>query len=336
MLGGSCSQRDMAPPDCAASPADHPAPAPDPPHGAEQRSVAQQFAEDGYICPLHVLSPPEAAAALAELNAFAASSCPGGEICGDARFKVHLYLPFASRLVRHPAILDAVESALGTRNLLLWSSDLNIKPAGSGGFFSEHQDATYTGLAPAGRGVTVWLALSDPVDEEHGCMLFRRGSHLGGQLPHVEEPGLDAHNMLSRGQRVEPSPAYPWAQGSEVTASLRGGEASIHHFHLVHRSAPNRGRGHRVGLAMRFVAASVRQTGQAREMVTLVRGEAEHDGFDLEPDLPMDASEEERAAGRRAHAEAMQREKDNYFAGARGVTGYDERGRRDDGAGGGA
>ena len=237
-------------------------------------AVAAQFAADGFVSPVRVLSLDEAAEALAALRAWAAERLPDGEVSGDLRFKPHLHLPFVSRLVRHPAILDVVSAALGTENLLLWSSDFNIKPPMSGGFFSAHQDATFTGLAPADRGVTVcecayffahaacvclppsadaidamhdcWpgLALSDPVDEESGCMVFWPGSHRRGQLPHLEEPSRDANNMLSRGQRVDVGEGEAY---SELAAELRAGEASLHHLHLVHRSAPNRSDRPRVG-----------------------------------------------------------------------------------------
>jgi ectoine hydroxylase-related dioxygenase (phytanoyl-CoA dioxygenase family) len=245
-------------------------------------------------------------------------------VSGDLRFKPHLFLPFVSRLVRHPAILNAVEAVLGTENILLWSSDFNIKPVGSGGYFSAHQDATFTGLAPAERGVTVWLALSEPVDERHGCMVFWPKTHQLGQLPHIEEPHADVNNMLSRGQRIDEKALGPDHGRRKFVAELRGGEASLHHFHLVHRSAPNLGNTDRVGLAMRFIAADVRQKGHARECVTLVRGMMQHDGFDLEPELSPNASTEEVEAGLRAHAEAMRRETANYFNSAEGVKAYDD------------
>jgi hypothetical protein len=76
---------------------------------------------------------------------------------------------------------------------------------------------------------------------------------------------------------------------------------------------------------MHFIAASVRQTGCARESVTVVRGVMEHDGFDLEPALAVDWRDDrkESAAGLAAHADAMARETANCFQGARGVSNYD-------------
>ena len=94
------------------------------------------------------------------------------------------------------------------------------------------------------------------------------------------------------------------------------GEASLHHFHLIHKSGPNRANTQRVALAMRYIAADVRQIGRARECVTLVRAKMQHDGFDAEPALPLHATSrvlaEAVAAGMRAHADAMARETQNY------------------------
>ena len=118
-------------------------------------SVATHYAAEGYVSPVRVLTPPEAAEALLEFNSWAAATFPDGQVSGDLRFKPHLFLPFVSRLVRHPVILDMVQTVLGTENLILWSSDWNIKQQHTGGHFTAHQDATFTGLKPPERGVTV-------------------------------------------------------------------------------------------------------------------------------------------------------------------------------------
>jgi hypothetical protein len=265
-----------------------------------------QYETLGYVSPVSVMTKDEAAQLLLELIEWHALE----NINGALRFKPHLHLPCINRIVHHPAILDAVEGVLGTPNILLWSSDFNIKLTQSGGYFSPHQDATYTGLEPAVLCVTVWLALSHPVDEQHGCLRVWTGSHKLGQLHHFENEY--ENNMLSRGQHVmlDQLPAL-----SEVALELSGGQASLHHFHTVHSSPPNRGTIHRVGLAMRYIAATVRQTGVTRESVTLVRGTPEHEGFDLEPVLPLcgPITDEERERGCLAHKEAMKREADNYF-----------------------
>lgn len=66
-----------------------------------------------------------------------------GSLQGDQHFKLHVLLPWAAALVRAPALLDAVEAVLGTRDILVWSSDINAKPPNSDCFFAWHQDSTY-------------------------------------------------------------------------------------------------------------------------------------------------------------------------------------------------
>jgi non-haem Fe2+, alpha-ketoglutarate-dependent halogenase len=56
---------------------------------------------------------------------------------------------------------------------------------------------------------------------------------------------------------------------------------SLHHGRLVHGSVPNCGGGRRVGLAIRYIAADVRQTAGTRGTATLVRGR-NFGHFDLE------------------------------------------------------
>ena len=87
---------------------------------------------------------------------------------------------------------------------------------------------------------------------------------------------------------------------------------SVHHFHCVHASGANRSSGPRVGLALRFARLDVRQTGAARESVTVL-GAAAPDGFDVEPALPLSPSEDDLARGRAAHAAALAAERENYF-----------------------
>jgi hypothetical protein len=72
------------------------------------------------------------------------------------------------------------------------------------------------------------------------------------------------------------------------------------------------------------MAASVVQTGRVRETVTLISGSLQHDGFDLEPNLPLqNPAEVDIRIGKDAHAEAMRREAANYFDGA-DTSAYDE------------
>src|SRR3989442_13039391 len=70
----------------------------------------------------------------------------GGGLSGEIRHKPHLLFAWLADLVRHPAILDAVEDVLGP-NLLAWSTSFFIKEARDSAYVSLHQDATYWGLS---------------------------------------------------------------------------------------------------------------------------------------------------------------------------------------------
>jgi ectoine hydroxylase-related dioxygenase (phytanoyl-CoA dioxygenase family) len=240
-------------------------------------------------------------------------------------------------IVHHPKLLAAVRTALGTQHIALWSSDLNIKQPNSKSYFSEHQDATYTGLQPANKCLTVWVALSDPVGVQEGCLSFLKCSHRHGQLPHVEEVetlGADSSNgnMLSRGQRV----MYDKKGSDEwISLPLSAGDATLHSFYTIHKSGHNlHPTQPRVGLALRYMAQTVRQTGTVRELVTWVDNEDDTAQervkrknefgkyFDLEPLLPTNPSQEDVDKGRMIHREAMQRENNNYFQQSAGIKGY--------------
>ncbi len=216
-----------------------------------------------------------------------------------------------------PALLEAARAALGTDDVLVWSSDLNDKAALSPTQASAHQDSTYANLVPSDAALTAWLALSD-APEEAGCLVFARGSHALGQLEHATDARHGArveHNLLAFNQTVT---GYTAADGT--AAPLRAGEASLHSFRTVHWSPPNRSPHRRVGLAIRYVAGTVVRDAarvRARESATLVCGEYEplEGAFDLEPEPAVDAGEAER----RAHEDAMRRERENYFEGVAGA-----------------
>jgi len=304
--GSSVTQKEKVPP----PPSPPPAPPPLAAAAAAPLPVGLRYARDGYVSPVDVLSRSEASEALANLEALATE----GKLSGDARFKLHLLFRWASRLVRHPSLLAAVCGALGTDDVLVWSTDVNAKEAHSNTHSSPHQDATYANLVPADGALTAWVALSDaPV--ESGCLCFASGSHLLGQLEHVTDAPAGAavaDNLLAFGQTI-----LGYGNGDGVVAPLRAGQASLHSFRTVHWSPPNRTPHRRVGLAIRYVSATVTRDAsrlKAREMVTLVSGEYDPaaGAFDLEPPPQTDGGEEER----RVHAEAMQRERLNYFSGA--------------------
>jgi ectoine hydroxylase-related dioxygenase (phytanoyl-CoA dioxygenase family) len=118
--------------------------------------------------------------------------------------------------------------------------------AGRRRFVSWHQDATYFGLDPADQHVTAWVALTDSLPET-GCVMALPGSHRLGQLPHTTHRA--AANLLSNGQQAEMDVDAARA----VPLAMRAGECSLHHTHLLHSSAPNRGRDRRIGVGISYI-----------------------------------------------------------------------------------
>jgi ectoine hydroxylase-related dioxygenase (phytanoyl-CoA dioxygenase family) len=101
-----------------------------------------------------------------------------------------------------------------------------------------------------------------------------KGSHA---VPLIHRTGDDAANMLPFREEVEPAVD----ERKAVDLVLKPGEFSLHHPMAVHGSAPNVSQARRVGLAVRYISASVRQRGGERGSAVLVRGR-DHGHFDLE------------------------------------------------------
>ena len=208
---------------------------------------------------------------------------------------------WANELVRHAAILDAVEDIIGP-NIICWTTNFFIKEANSPAYVSGHQDSTYWGLS-TDEVITAWLALTDaPV--ESGAMKFWPGSHNMLQLEHRDT--FDGENLLSRGQEVAVD--VPADQG--VLVPLKAGEISLHDVKLMHGSAPNETDCRRVGRAIRHIPPHVKQV-KVRDSAMLVRGVDTHGHFDHEPDPAVDVD----AAAIAAHSDAVKRQVAALYSG---------------------
>src|SRR5258705_13843444 len=142
------------------------------------------YARDGFVSPVPGLTREQAAHSREKVAAF--ERAVGGPLTSDAtdaryRSRTHVLLAWVHGLVRHPAILGAVEQLIGP-DILVYTSTWFIKEPESAAIAAWHQDATYFGLRPYVH-VTAWLALRDAT-AENGCMEFLPGSHHAGQRPH--------------------------------------------------------------------------------------------------------------------------------------------------------
>ena len=266
-----------------------------------------RYRQDGILFPVDVIPPSEAQGMLRRLEAD--EQALGGRLAGRNNQKPHLLHPWMDQLVRHPAILDAVEDVLGP-NLFCWGSQFFAKDAGDPAYVSWHQDGTYWGLSSPDV-VTAWVALT-PSLPENGCMRVVPGTHKR-QVPH--EDTFAESNLLSRGQEI----AVEVDNAKAVDVVLQPGQMSLHHVLIFHGSEQNRSDIRRVGFAIRYVPTHVSQTSGIRESALLVRGVDEFGHFDHEQSPEADMHPDAVAR----HKQVIDRQIQILYAGAR------QRGKRE-------
>jgi non-heme Fe2+,alpha-ketoglutarate-dependent halogenase len=224
------------------------------------QDAVQRYQRDGYFSPIRVLSPAQAAGYRQRLHAIEES---GRLPAGGLRSKSHLLLTWVDEIVRHPDVLDAVESVIGP-DILAWGTSFFIKEPRNASFVSWHQDLTYWGLDPADI-VTAWIALSES-RPENGAMRVIPGTHTSEVAPHKDT--FAENNLLSRGQEI----SVEVDETKAVTLELEPGQMSLHHVKLIHGSEPNPSDKRRIGLAIRYIPTYVRQVAGMTDSAMLVRG----------------------------------------------------------------
>jgi non-haem Fe2+, alpha-ketoglutarate-dependent halogenase len=259
-----------------------------------------QYRYDGYLSPLPALCVEETAECLAGLARFENwLGMPVTRADRKWRSAGYVFLPWVDALVRHPHVLDAVESIIGP-DILVYTSTFFIKEANSPTFAAWHQDATYFGLTPD-EHVTAWVALTDATAEA-GCMEVVSSRGAPRQLRHAAL-GL-ANSINGGGQAI----TEEFDSGATVAMELPPGHFSLHHTLCRHRSAPNRAAHRRIGLGISYIPARVRAIGSYRLSALLVRGRDSGGHFDR---LPQPASEF-GAAELERHERFYRRYRDNY------------------------
>ncbi len=254
-----------------------------------------RYQRDGYVFPLDCLSPDEVRHYRGALEAFEAERGDTfGKLPNLVRSKSHLLFAWMDDLVRHPKVLDAVESLIGP-NILIYHMTSWLKEPNESSHVSWHQDGTYFGLEPAEQ-VTAWIALTDSTPEM-GCIKILPGTHVIGQQPHKDVASPD--NLLSRGQTIDRKLDF----STSVMMPLKAGQVSLHHTHVVHSSEPNRSGQRRVGIGVSYIPTHCRLVNDVRVTATLVRGRDEYGHFDLDPAPVHDFD----AVARNVHAMAVER-----------------------------
>lgn len=263
-------------------------------------AAVASYRRDGIYFPIRVMDAAQAGNMLSRLERTEAEF--GGRLPARVNQKPHLLFPWLAELVRHPGILDAVESVLGP-DLLCWSAQFFAKNGGDPGYVSWHQDATYWGLSSPDV-VTAWVAFTHSTVQS-GCMRVVPGTQHR-QFAHKDT--FAETNLLSRGQEIE----VDVNESDAVDVILAPGEISLHHVLICHGSEPNRSSERRVGFAIRYISAEVYQTSGVLESATLVRGSDALNHFEHE--LPPQADMHPDAVAR--HARIVDRQLKVLYAGA--------------------
>ena len=259
---------------------------------ATDTSLKARYDRDGYVYPVRVMSAEGMAETRHRLEGYLAQSNRNAKEDTLLQFKVHMVFPWADALIRHPAVLDAVETLIGP-DILVWNTAVLIKPPQNRDFVSWHQDIYYWGNHPDDV-VGAWIAIADSTPE-NGCVRVIPGSHKEGVLRHADTFAAD--NMLSRGQQI----ADAVDESRAVDMALRAGEMSLHHTMTVHGSGRNRSGRTRTGFVVTYMRPSTTMAGP-RTGAALVRGIDTHGHFDSEMTRPATDCD---PAGLAAHDAAM-------------------------------
>ena len=223
----------------------------------------QEYNDNGYVAPIHVLSENETIKIRKEIELIE-QKFPK-EIENSGRYNAHLISPLLDQVVHNEKILDAIESIIG-KNILVCGTTLFIKNPLEKGFVSYHQDAKYIGLEPH-NWVTAWVAITD-ANEENGCMKMWSGSHKQSLKEHNQK--FNEGNLLTRGQTIENV-----AEKEVKPLVLNAGEMSLHHPTLVHGSGLNKSNDRRIGFVIQsYIGSNVKQV-LGENSVQVARGNDE-------------------------------------------------------------
>lgn len=274
-------------------------------------TALKQYREAGFISPIRVFSTEEAATLRAAIEAVEAvrgpvfredRPRPGDPFQGSYRFKSHLLFKWLADAVRDRRLLDAVQPLTGP-DILCWTTHWFIKEPDSVNYVSWHQDSNYWGVE-SDRFVSAWLALS-PATEESGCIRLLPGSHRGPKLAHVDTWEKD--NMLTRGQTIQGID-----ESKAVSLELEPGEVALFDYRLAHASYANRSDDRRIGIGIRYVPPTARQTLSDWDCASLVRGTDTIGNFELEPEPRCDFD----PAAVALHEKADANQRKIYYQGA--------------------
>ncbi len=237
-------------------------------------SQIQNYWNNGVVYPLTALQQDEALSLIPRFMEI--KERMSGWTASKQILKAHLVSTWVNEITRNSRILDAVECLLGP-NILLWGATFFAKEPNLSLHVGWHQDLLYWGLQPPDGVLTVWLALSDAL-EDNGAMQVICGSHVDGFRQHSNS--FDGNNMLMSDQNAELTKDD---LKRRITVELLPGQFSIHHSMVLHGSGPNTSDRSRIGLSINYISTDVIQLkNQGQDAAMLVRGTDYYRHFEQE------------------------------------------------------
>ena len=283
---------------------------------------ASTYGRDGVIWPVHVADEHTFAASFgfaSFANWYADFQSNATRLRGrELHMKPHLVSTLLDSIVHSPIILDAVEAVLGP-DILLWSSDFAVKPAGQQPGTKPiqwHQDAPYWSLS-TNESVSVYFALTAS-NVANGAMQVVRGSHVLGLISSINYDGDSMAARLTgdfdRAKYSSPDNFFAFdstlnEDGQRILGAdesnaehvlLEPGEASIHGVETLHGGGVNVSPDARIAFVMRFISGRTRCTTPVRDSAMLMRGRSHHEYVELEPRPDADFSSASLATLERA------------------------------------
>jgi ectoine hydroxylase-related dioxygenase (phytanoyl-CoA dioxygenase family) len=205
------------------------------------------FLENGYVGPLKIVSPEQAA----EYKKMILEADERYDLMNsDYRCKSNVLFPWVDEISRNPELVRYVSSIIGN-NFHCWDTLFWIKKPGDGKRVSFHQDGTYWNFDLPQLSLTAWFAFDD-VTPEQGSIQYLKGSHRLNQRRHVDITSTD--NLLMRGQTVEEIPS----DLEIIKTTVPAGHVLLHCSTMIHGSDVNLTSKTRVAMGMIFVSTRCR------------------------------------------------------------------------------
>ena len=225
-----------------------------------------QYQEDGFVLAKNLVAESDVQALGARLRAYTHGGRAGpslriqiepriqrGELAvehpGDGIRKIDGLVEgddLFQELGLHPNILSILSQILGP-DIKMFRNALLLKPPEVGSAKGMHQDSPYWPIEPM-ELCSCWFPLDDAT-LENGCMAVIAGGHTQGPLPHV----------TVQDDFVVDEAYYNPAE--MVALPMQVGDGLFFHSLLPHYTAPNRSQTWRRAIALSYMSARSRYTG---------------------------------------------------------------------------